>query len=57
MLKSTFAAFAIAKKCSTELVEPPRTAINLTAFSIELLVTISLGFRSNSKIFLIASPI
>ena len=57
ILKSTFAAFAIAKKCSTELVEPPKTAINLIAFSIELLVTISLGFKSNSNIFLIAFPI
>ena len=51
MVHSTPAACAIARKCSTALVEPPVAMITATAFSIAFLVTMSRGFRS----FLIAS--
>ena len=36
----------IAKICNTAFVDPPKTVINLTAFSIDFLVIISLGFIS-----------
>ena len=39
------AACAIARKCSTALVEPPTAMIRLTAFSIESRVMMSLGRR------------
>ena len=42
---------AIARKCSTALVEPPTAMIRLTAFSIDLRVMMSDG----SRLFLIAS--
>ena len=37
---------AIAKKCNTELVDPPKTEINLNAFSIDFFVITSDGFMS-----------
>ena len=46
IVKSISAALAMAKKCSTALVEPPRMAINRKAFSKDFLVTISRGFKS-----------
>ena len=46
MLHSTPAAWAIARKCSTALVEPPVAMITATAFSIDFFVTMSRGFRS-----------
>src|SRR5665647_2765983 len=48
---STPAAWAIARKCSTALVEPPMAMTTATAFSIDFRVTMSRGFRS----FLMAS--
>ena len=51
MVHSTSAACAMARKCSTALVEPPVAMITATAFSIAFLVTMSRGLRS----FLIAS--
>src|SRR2546430_8849981 len=42
----TPAAWAIARKCSTALVEPPVAMITETAFSMDLRVTISRGLRS-----------
>ncbi len=51
MVHSTSAAWAMARKCSTALVDPPTAMITATAFSIDLRVTMSRGFRS----FLIAS--
>ena len=44
--KSIFAVLQIAKICNTAFVDPPKTVINLTAFSIDFLVIISLGFIS-----------
>ena len=46
IVHSTPAACAIARKCSTALVEPPVAMITATAFSIACLVTMSRGFRS-----------
>jgi hypothetical protein len=46
MVQSTPAAWAMARKCSTALVEPPVAMITATAFSIAFLVTMSRGFRS-----------
>jgi hypothetical protein len=43
---STPAAWAIARKCSTALVEPPVAMITATAFSIDLRVTMSRGLMS-----------
>ena len=51
MVHSTSAAWAIAKKCNTALVEPPVAMMTATAFSIDLRVTISRGLMS----FLMAS--
>jgi hypothetical protein len=51
IVHSTPAAWAIARKCSTALVEPPVAMITATAFSSDLRVTMSRGFRS----FLMAS--
>ncbi len=51
MDQSTPAVWAMARKCSTALVEPPVAMITATAFSMAFLVTMSRGFRS----FLIAS--
>ncbi len=51
IVHSTPAAWAMARKCSTALVEPPVAMITATAFSIAFLVTMSRGFRS----FLMAS--
>ena len=51
MVHSTPAACAMARKCSTALVEPPVAMMTATAFSMAFLVTMSRGFRS----FLIAS--
>ena len=51
IVHSTPAACAIARKCSTALVEPPVAMITATAFSIDWRVTMSRGLRS----FLIAS--
>ena len=51
MLQSTPAVWAIARKCSTALVDPPVAMITATAFSIDFLVTRSRGLMS----FLIAS--
>ncbi|MCY1535803.1 hypothetical protein D9M68_712250 [compost metagenome] len=48
---STPAACAMARKCSTALVEPPVAMMTATAFSMAFLVTMSRGFRS----FLMAS--
>ena len=55
-VKSILAAFAIAKKCNTALVDPPNTVTNLNAFSNDSLVTISDGLISFSNSNLIASP-
>ena len=46
MLQSTPAACAIARKCSTALVEPPVAMITATAFSMAFLVTMSRGLMS-----------
>ena len=46
IVHSTSAACAIARKCSTALVEPPVAMISATAFSIDLRVTMSRGLRS-----------
>src|SRR5690606_35995424 len=46
IVHSTSAAWAIARKCSTALVEPPVAMITETAVSIDLRVMISRGFRS-----------
>ena len=43
MVHSTPAQCAIAKKCSTALVEPPVAMITATAFSMDLRVTMSRG--------------
>jgi len=43
---STSAAWAMAKKCSTALVEPPVAMMTATAFSIDFLVTMSRGLIS-----------
>ena len=40
------ASFAIARRCKTALVEPPRAITIVIAFSNDFFVTISLGFRS-----------
>src|SRR3546814_15905157 len=48
MVHSTPAAWAIAKICRTALVEPPVAMTTLTAFSIDLRVTITRGFRSSA---------
>ena len=48
MVKSSFAALAMAKKCNTAFVDPPKTAIKRMAFSKALAVTISLGLISFS---------
>ena len=55
-VNSICAAFAIAKKCSTALVEPPNTVTNRTAFSSDLRVTISDGLISFSMRCLSAAP-
>ena len=47
MVHSTPAACAMARKCSTALVEPPMAMITATAFSIASRVTMSRGFRSS----------
>ena len=51
IVHSTPAVWAMAKKCSTALVEPPVAMITATAFSMASLVTMSRGLRS----FLMAS--
>mmetsp|Transcript_29597 Transcript_29597/g.28325 ORF Transcript_29597/g.28325 Transcript_29597/m.28325 type:complete len:202 (-) Transcript_29597:688-1293(-) len=53
---STSTALAIAIKCSTALVLPPRTITIVIAFSKAFLVIISLGLRSISKRVKMASP-
>ena len=40
------ASFAMARRCNTALVEPPRAMTIVIAFSSDFFVTISLGFRS-----------
>ena len=40
------ASFAMASRCKTALVEPPRAITIVIAFSSDFFVTISLGFRS-----------
>jgi hypothetical protein len=51
IVHSTPAVWAMARKCSTALVEPPVAMITATAFSIAFLVTMSRGLMS----FLMAS--
>ncbi len=46
MVHFTPAALAIARKCSTAFVEPPVAMISDTAFSIDLRVMMSRGFKS-----------
>ena len=46
MVQSTSAAWAMARKCSTALVEPPVAMMTATAFSMLFFVTMSRGFRS-----------
>ena len=46
MVHSTPAQWAMAKKCSTALVEPPVAMITATAFSMDFRVTMSVGLRS-----------
>ena len=46
IVHSTSAAEAIARKCSTALVEPPVAITSAIAFSIDLRVMMSRGFRS-----------
>ena len=46
MVHSTPAVCAIARKCSTALVEPPVAMITATAFSIAFFVTMSRGLMS-----------
>ena len=53
---SISAVRAMAKRWSTALVEPPNKVISLNAFSSDFLVTMSLGFRSNSSSFSILLP-
>ena len=48
MVNSISAALAIAKKCKTALVDPPKTAIKRMAFSSDFLVTTSFGLISCS---------
>ena len=55
-MKSTFAALAIAKKCNTALVDPPRATTSLIAFSKDFRLIISKGFKSLISRFLIALP-
>ena len=50
------AALAIARKCKTAFVDPPKTVTSLIAFSNDFLVTISLGLMSFSNNKRIASP-
>ena len=45
IVHSTPAVWAIARKCSTALVEPPVAMITATAFSMLFRVTMSRGFR------------
>ena len=49
-----FASLAIARRCKTALVEPPRAITMVIAFSSDFLVTISLGLRSFRKHFISA---
>ena len=56
IVHSTPNALAMAIKCITALVEPPKTVKTVKAFSKDSRVTISLGFKSFSKRFLIAAP-
>src|SRR3989344_7633224 len=46
MVHFTCAAWAMARKCSTALVEPPVAMISATAFSMDLRVTMSRGLMS-----------
>ena len=46
IVHSTPAACAIARKCSTALVEPPMTMITATAFSMDFRATRSRGLMS-----------
>ena len=55
-VNSTLAAFAMAKKWRTALVDPPSTVTNLNAFSKDFLLTISDGLMSLSNNRRKASP-
>src|SRR3546814_1251904 len=48
MVHSTPAAWTMARICNTALVEPPVAIMTLTAFSMDLRVTISRGLSSSS---------
>ena len=56
LTEGSWQARDIAIKCRTAFVEPPVTMTMRMAFSNAPLVIISLGFKSNSNNFLIASP-
>ena len=51
-----FASWAIANKCNTALVDPPRAITTAIAFSKACLVIISRGFKSKEIKFMIDSP-
>ena len=55
-MNSILAALAIAIKCKTALVDPPKAIISLIAFSKDSLVIISDGFISSNNSFFIALP-
>ena len=54
--KSTPMQCAIAKRCKTAFVEPPRAMTTAIEFSKAFFVMISLGFKSRSSKCFIASP-
>ena len=56
IVSSTPTECAIAKRCKTAFVEPPRAVITVSAFSNAFLVMISRGFISRSNNTFIASP-
>ena len=56
IVKGMLAVLAMAKKCSTALVEPPNMVTKVMAFSKDFLVIISDGFMSFFNRFITASP-
>ena len=56
MDKSTSASWAMARRCKTAFVEPPKAITTVIAFSRACLVIISLGFIPKLIKLLTASP-